>query len=154
MTEQDNDNEVKVTVPKHVLEALIDGETEHIRVREDTGRPSTIPIAETDLDEVVDLLGIVRSVDDINTFDRDDGERGQVRNIRIQDATGDLRCALWGEHADVRVSVGDYIHLTGVEIQDGYQDYLEGSVGWDGQVRIIDDPSAANRHVTIEVVTE
>lgn len=98
-------------------------------------------IANVELDTVVDLTGVVRSADPKRTFDRDDGSEGQVRNIRLQDQTGDIRVALWGEKADLDVAPGDEILLTDVEIQDGWQDDLEGSANWRSTVTVLEDNS-------------
>lgn len=101
--------------------------------------PDTTDIAEVELDETVDLGGVVRSADPKRTFQRDDGSDGQVRNIRVQDKTDDIRVALWGEKADIDVSPGDEIQLGDVEIQDGWQDDLEASAGWRSTVTVLED---------------
>lgn len=59
--------------------------------------PESTPIEDIEIGQTVDLAGVVRSADPKRTFDRDDGSEGQVRNIRVQDATGDIRVAMWGE---------------------------------------------------------
>ncbi|MFB6300842.1 MAG: single-stranded DNA binding protein [Halobacteriales archaeon] len=100
--------------------------------------PDSTSIEAVEMDETVDLVGVVRSVDPKRTFDRDDGSEGQVRNIRLQDDTGDIRVALWGEKADQEVAPGDRVQLTDVEIQDGWQDDLEASAGWQSTLTILD----------------
>lgn len=104
--------------------------------------PDSTPIEDVEMGQTVDLAGVVRSADPKRTFDRDDGSEGQVRNVRIQDATGDIRVALWGEKADLDVGPGDEIALGDVEIQDGWQDDLEASAGWQSTITVLDSDSA------------
>jgi replication factor A1 len=106
--------------------------------------PETADIADLEIGDEADIGGVVRETQEKRTFDRDDGSEGQVRNIRVQDDTGDLRVALWSEKADVDVAPGDEIQLADVEIQDGWQDDIEGSAGWQSTVTVLGeaDPSA------------
>jgi replication factor A1 len=112
----------------------VDAEVEYV--------PETTPIEALDIDTTVDIGGVIRSADPKRTFERDDGSEGQVRNIRVQDDTGDIRVALWGEKADREVGPGDEVQLTDVEIQDGWQDDLEASAGWQASVMALDTGSA------------
>ncbi|QSX00986.1 single-stranded DNA binding protein [Haloterrigena alkaliphila] len=100
--------------------------------------PESTPIEDLEIDQTVDIAGVVRSADPKRTFDRDDGSEGQVRNIRVQDATGDIRVAMWGEKADIDVGPGDEVALGDVEIQDGWQDDLEASAGWQSTVTVLE----------------
>jgi replication factor A1 len=95
-----------------------------------------------ELDQTVDLGGVIRSADPKRTFDRDDGSEGQVRNIRIQDQTDDIRVALWGEKADKDLQPGDEVFVADAEIQDGWQDDLEASAGWGSTVVVLDDSAS------------
>ncbi|USZ69527.1 single-stranded DNA binding protein [Halorussus salilacus] len=104
--------------------------------------PETADIADLDIGDQVDIGGVVRSTDPKRTFDRDDGSEGQVRNIRVQDETGDLRVALWGEKADTEVAPGDEVQLADVEIQDGWEDDIEGSAGWQSTVTVLGEADA------------
>ena len=101
--------------------------------------PDADPIADVELDETVDIAGVVRSADPKRTFDRDDGSEGQVRNVRIQDATGDIRVALWGDKADKDIAPGDEVLAADVEIQDGWQDDKEASASWNSTIVVLDD---------------
>jgi len=96
--------------------------------------PDAEPIDSLELDDVADIAGVVRSADPKRTFDRDDGSEGQVRNVRVQDDTGDIRVAMWGDKADIDVGPGDEVAFVDVEIQDGWQDDLEASAGWQASV--------------------
>ncbi|MGQ3412457.1 single-stranded DNA binding protein [Natrinema sp. LN54] len=106
--------------------------------------PENTPIEDLEIDQTVDIAGVVRSADPKRTFDRDDGSEGQVRNIRVQDATGDIRVALWGEKADIDVGPGDEVALGDVEIQDGWQDDLEASAGWQSTVTVLESDSTGS----------
>ncbi|MFC6836895.1 single-stranded DNA binding protein [Halomarina ordinaria] len=100
--------------------------------------PETTDIEDLELEDVVDIAGVIRSADPKRTFDRDDGSEGQVRNVRVQDRTGDIRVALWGEKADADIGPGDEVLFADVEIKDGWQEDLEASAGWRSTVSVLD----------------
>ncbi|ACV12414.1 nucleic acid binding OB-fold tRNA/helicase-type [Halorhabdus utahensis DSM 12940] len=128
--ERDGDLEVHVG-EEGAIDELDDADVEYA--------PETTPIDDVELDETVDIGGVVRSTDPTRTFDRDDGSEGQVKNIRIQDDTDDIRVALWGEKADRDLAPGDEVVCADVEIQDGWQDDLEASAGWGSTVVVLED---------------
>lgn len=101
--------------------------------------PDHTAIDAVEIGQTVDIAGVVRSSDPKRTFDRDDGSQGQVKNVRVQDDTGDIRVALWGEKADIDLAPGDEVAITDVEIQDGWQDELEASANWGSTVTVLDD---------------
>ena len=101
--------------------------------------PDATAIDEVELDDTVDIAGVVRSADPKRTFDRDDGTEGQVRNVRVQDETGDIRVALWGEKADIELGPGDEVLFVDVGIQDGWQDDLEASANWQSTIVPLED---------------
>jgi replication factor A1 len=105
--------------------------------------PETTDIDSVEIGQTVDIAGVVRSADPKRTFDRDDGSEGQVRNIRVQDSTGDIRVALWGDKADKDLGPGDEVLCADVEIQDGWQDDLEASAGWRSTISVLDDGATA-----------
>ena len=104
-----------------------------------TYEPETTDIAAVAEDETVDIAGVIRSADPKRTFDRDDGSEGQVRNVRLQDDTGDIRVALWGEKADLELGPGDEVLFVDAAIQDGWQDDLEASANWQTTVVPLED---------------
>jgi replication factor A1 len=97
-------------------------------------QPESAPIETLEIEDVADIAGVVRSADPKRTFDRDDGSEGQVRNVRVQDDTGDIRVAMWGDKADLDIGPGDEVAFVDVEIQDGWQDDIEASAGWQASV--------------------
>jgi replication factor A1 len=101
--------------------------------------PETTPIGEVEIGQTVDVAGVVRSADPKRTFDRDDGSEGQVRNLRLQDESGDIRIALWGDKADKDIHPGDEVFAADVEIDDGWQDDLEASANWRSTVVVLDE---------------
>lgn len=55
----------------------------------------------------LDVVGRILSVDDINEFQRDDGEPGLVRSIVFADESGKVRLSVWNERAKEEYNVGD-----------------------------------------------
>ena len=140
---RDRDGDLELHVGNRGAVEEVDEDVEYV--------PESTPIEAVEIDQTVDIAGVVRSADPKRTFDRDDGSEGQVRNIRVQDATGDIRVAMWGEKADVDVGPGDEVALADVEIQDGWQDDLEASAGWRSTVTVLDgagDSDAAEQEDT------
>lgn len=147
-------NELTIDLTREQLRKLLDPDRSEMRVPvADDGRDTT-PLAEVQLGDEVDLHGIVRSVDSKNTFEQDNGDEGQVRGIRIQDATGDLRVALWGEDADTNVEPGDYVYLTGIEIQEGWKDDIDGSCGWSSTISVEDEPEDEIEYVNLRLLAD
>lgn len=130
--------EIIVQTTADRLKELLNGNRDQLKL--DVISPGTTPVKLRDVDYGMqcDIAGIVRSMDDINYFERDSGDEGQVRGIRIQDSTADIRCALWGDNAEANIEVGDPVLLRNVEIQDGFQDDIEASVGWSSEVEKLD----------------
>ncbi len=145
------DVETRIELEAAELRELLDGRRESIRVPDTGSQAKTTPISNVELDREFDLVGVICTINDLNEFTRSDGESGQVRNIRIQDRTGSLRLALWGEKADKTLNVGDTVHVTNVEIQDGYKDTFEGSVGWDSIIRVVTEADDDLKWVTVAV---
>ncbi|MDY6764915.1 MAG: OB-fold nucleic acid binding domain-containing protein [Halobacteria archaeon] len=100
--------------------------------------PETTPIGELEVDSTYDVEGVVTDGGTKRTFTRDDGDEGQVKNIRIRDDTGELRVALWGEHAENNFLPGDKVQLTNVQIKEGWNDGLEGSLNWTSTINVVE----------------
>ena len=127
---RERDGDLELHVGSRGAVEAVDDEVEYV--------PETADVASVDIDDVVDLSGGVIETSDLRTFDRDDGSQGQVRNVRLRDETGDIRVALWGDHADADVDLGDHVLVTDVQIQDGWQDDLEASANWRSTVSVVD----------------
>ena len=127
---RDNDGDLELHVGSRGTIEEVDEDVEYV--------PKTTDIDDVEMDDTVDIAGAVIETDDKRTFDRDDGSEGQVRNVRVRDDTGDIRVALWGEKADRDITLADHVAFTDVEIQDGWQDELEASAGWQSTVSILD----------------
>lgn len=98
--------------------------------------PQTTPIGDVELDSTTNLAGGVTYLGDEETFERDDGSSGKVRNLNLQDDTGSIRVSLWGDKAETDVEVGDEILITNAEIQDGWEDEPEASTGYQSTILI------------------
>ncbi len=103
--------------------------------------PESTPIADLEIGDTADIVGVIRSTDPKRTFDRDDGSEGQVKNVRVQDETGDIRVALWGEKADRELAPGDKVAFADVSIKDGWADDIEASAGWQSTISVLDNGS-------------
>ena len=103
--------------------------------------PESTPIANLEIGDTADITGVIRSSDPKRTFDRDDGSEGQVKNVRVQDETGDIRVALWGEKADRELAPGDKVAFADVAIKDGWADDIEASAGWQSTISVLDNSS-------------
>lgn len=139
-----------VEVSEAHLRELLRGECDTLRIPTSNDAPKSTPIAETELNETYTITGVVRSVDEVNTFERDDGTEGQVRNVTLQDRTGDIRLSLWGDHADVEIDVGDYLHCFDAEVDTGYKQQREAKVGYDASVRAI-PADEADAQITLTI---
>jgi replication factor A1 len=128
---RERDGSLELHVGNRGTVAEVDEDVEYV--------PDTADIGAVEIGETTDIAGGVIETDPKRTFDRDDGSEGQVRNVRIKDGTGDIRVAMWGDLADRDIDLADYVVVTDVEIQDGWQDDREASAGWQSTVAVMDD---------------
>lgn len=119
---RDRDGHVEVHVGGRSIIEPVDDE-----VRYD---PVGHPIDGLDEGATATITGIVRSTDPVRTFDRDDGTEGKVRNLQVQDTTGSIRVALWGEKAETDLAPGDEVTCIDVLVKEGFRDDLEASANW------------------------
>lgn len=143
--------ETLVTANKAELERLLDGEVDSLRLNESLDAPQSTPIAECYIGNIVTCVGVVTDVGERNTFTRDDGTDGQVRNIQIQDRTGMIAIALWGDYADRSIEVGDTVQVMDAEVEEGFDDPTQLNVGYDARLRVFDqDRNAELVTLTLE----
>jgi len=105
--------------------------------------PEADSIADVEIDDTVDIAGVVRSTGPHADLRPRRRSEGQVRNIRVQDDTGDIRVALWGDKADKEIGPGDEVLVADVEIQDGWQDDVEASANWASTVTVLESGATA-----------
>jgi len=98
--------------------------------------PDPTPVADLEIDEKHDVAGVVTDTGETRTFDRDDGTKGRVKNIRLRDDTGEIRVALWGDKADLSFGPGDEVAVLNMEVGEGWNDGIEGSVNWSSSVYV------------------
>ena len=132
---KERDGSLELHVGSRGAVETIDEEIEYV--------PETTDIESVEIGQTVDIAGGVIEADSKRTFDRDDGSEGQVRNIRLRDETDDMRVALWGEKADKDIELADHVLVTDAEIQEGWQDDLEASAGWQSTVTVLDSEADA-----------
>ncbi len=94
-------------------------------------------ISALEIGDVADIQGVITVADPKRVFDRKDGTKGQVRNIRIQDETGEIRMALWDEKAEIEIGPGDRILCTDILVKEGWQEDLEASTNWKTSISVL-----------------
>ena len=89
----------------------------------------------------VNLKLRVVDIQDTNTFERDDGEEGQVRNMVLGDDTGTLRMTLWDEQTEIadQIDEGDAIAISGAYTLEDDRNNAELRLGDDATVKMADD---------------
>ncbi len=97
------------------------------------------PLSDIGIDETCTVVGYVTGLDETREITRSDGKVSRVTNIYISDETGKtrLRVALWGEHADMPLDIGDKIQIIDCSAKPGWKDGVELSAGWKSSVRVI-----------------
>lgn len=99
------------------------------------------PISDIGIDETVTIVGYVTGLDEVREITRSDGKTSRVTNIYVSDETGDnrIRVALWGEHADIHLDVGDKIQIIDCYAKSGWNNEIELSAGWKSSISLIRD---------------
>ena len=97
------------------------------------------PLSDIGIDETCTVVGYVTGLDETREITRSDGKISRVTNIYISDETGKtrLRVALWGEHADMPLDIGDKIQMIDCYAKSGWNGGIELSAGWKSSVRVI-----------------
>jgi replication factor A1 len=129
------ESQLELHVGKGGLVKALEGEIELGEI-EFSVKSNKINVLE--IGDIADIQGVIVVADPTRVFDRKDGTKGQVRNIRIQDDTGEIRMALWDEKADVEMGPGDKILCTDVVVKEGWQEDLEASTNWKTSISILE----------------
>lgn len=90
--------------------------------------------------KVYNVQGRVIGIGEYREFERDDGTQNAVSNIEIEDETGTIRVALWGEHAGFvdQVQVGIQIRLSDIFSKFGMNEDIELSAGNRTRIKIVE----------------
>ncbi|MCJ7450514.1 MAG: DUF2240 family protein [Candidatus Nanohaloarchaeota archaeon QJJ-9] len=83
----------------------------------------------------------VADISEINTFERDEGEEGQVQNMVLGDDTGTVRMTLWDEQTKVakKVDEGDVIQISNAYSKEDNQGRAEIRIGDDTQIKRVEE---------------
>ncbi len=97
------------------------------------------PLSDVSLDETCTVVGYVTGLDETREITRNDGKVSRVTNIYISDEAGKtrLRVALWGEHADMPLDIGDKIRIIDCYAKSGWKGEIELGAGWKSSVHVI-----------------
>ncbi|MDY6771132.1 MAG: DUF2240 family protein [Candidatus Nanohaloarchaea archaeon] len=89
----------------------------------------------------VNLKAKVINITDLNTFERDDGEEGQVQNLVLGDETGTLRMSLWDDQVDVadKIDEGDNIEVANAYSKEDNRGNPELRIGDSTKIKRIGD---------------
>lgn len=89
----------------------------------------------------VNMKARVTNISDTNTFERDEGDEGKVRNMTLGDDTGTIRLTLWDEQTEIaeKVDEGDAIGVSGAYTVEDNQGNAELRLGDSAQVKMVDD---------------
>ncbi|MDY6769797.1 MAG: OB-fold nucleic acid binding domain-containing protein [Candidatus Nanohaloarchaea archaeon] len=146
--EAEEDIRDRITAKVEELSGLVSEEgAAHLVAREEG-----IELAEADEKELavenivpgmnrVDLKCKVADISDVNTFERDGGDEGRVRNVLLGDETGTVRLTLWDDQVDIgeKIEEGDSIHVKGAYSRKDNRDNVELRVGDDTTIAMLEE---------------
>lgn len=84
------------------------------------------------------ITGFVTGLEEVRTFERDDGTLGKVANIYLSDQSGRVRVTLWNDHVKLidGLDIGHKIELIDGKVKDGWNNELEINCGWGTKVNL------------------
>ena len=88
----------------------------------------------------VTVIGVVCKNYDKITFERNDGSKGQVKSIEMQDETGSIRVTLWNDDADMKLEKGSIIKITGGNIEFDEYSGTDYRINTNWNTKIDEDP--------------
>ena len=66
----------------------------------------------------ITVVGKVRKIFDLNTFNKADGTTGRVRSMYIFDDSDSVKAVLWNDSTDANINEGDIIRLSKAYVKD------------------------------------
>lgn len=99
------------------------------------------PLSDIGVDETCTVVGYVTGLEETREITRNDGKVSRVLNIHISDEAGNnrIRVALWGNHVDTALDLGDMIQIIDCHAKSGWGGGVELSVGWNSSIRVINE---------------
>lgn len=98
-------------------------------------------IAEVKEQDNVNICGVITKIQDVKTFNRDDGKEGKLRSFEVRDGTGSIRVTVWGEDTNLDIKKGKYIKIIGGSGR--FDDYTSSgyslNTNWNTQITL--DPT-------------
>ena len=89
------------------------------------------------------IVGRVKRIYSVRTFNRKDGTEGKVRNIEIVDDTGEAKITLWDNRTQLveekELKPNDIVKISGASTKIGYNDTIELSLSSHGDFEVVDD---------------
>ncbi len=89
----------------------------------------------------LDIKARVVNISDKNTFERDDGEDGEVQNLVLGDDTGTIRVTLWDDQTKIaeQVDEGDAIEIEGAYTVEDNRENAEIRLGDNSKVTMAEE---------------
>jgi len=88
------------------------------------------------------FIGKITDIQNVKSFNRDDGSVGRVANIILGDETGEITLVLWDNQADLvkagELEKGDVFKIKNGNVREGYSG-LEVSIGQVSRIKKLDD---------------
>lgn len=102
-----------------------------------------LKINDAKVQENVTIIGVIKRLFDTIEFDKNDGSKGKVKSIIIEDDTGEIRATLWNKETEIAMDKGNIIKIEDANIEeDTYNEGLRLNTGWNASIKInpeIDD---------------
>jgi replication factor A1 len=96
-------------------------------------------------DFFVNVVGVVKGVSPVSSFQRATGTQGQVMRVRLADETGRVTVVLWDDQVDSLMDTrgGDVLEIEGGQVRRGLGNVLEVHVGRLGHIKQLKDARLA-----------
>jgi len=102
----------------------------------------------------ITLVGRIKEIYSINSFDRSEGDTGYVGSFLLHDHTGDIRIVLWDEHVQIfnlnNFNINEVIKIVNGLAKKGKYEQLEIHVGRFGKIVIAPDDVDYNKYPKIK----